>query len=116
MKLSSHFDSSEFVCRHCGSLGPGISPKLIAKLETLRERIEQPIYISSGYRCPAHNKAIGGASRSQHLKGTAADIVAKGSTPAQLKAACELTFGYRSGIGLYPGFVHVDVRNGHARW
>ena len=35
---------------------------------------EQPIIISSGYRCPALNKAVGGAKRSYHLQGRAADI------------------------------------------
>lgn len=43
-------------------------------LDPLRERIGQAITISSGYRSPALNQAVGGAKNSQHLTGEAADI------------------------------------------
>lgn len=43
-------------------------------LDPLREAWGAPIIVTSGYRCPALNKAVGGASRSQHLYGQAADI------------------------------------------
>lgn len=43
-------------------------------LDPLREKWGAPIIVSSGYRCPALNKAVGGASGSQHMKGEAADI------------------------------------------
>ena len=43
-------------------------------LQTLRDSYGQPIKISSGYRCKTLNKAIGGVSTSQHLKGEAVDI------------------------------------------
>lgn len=43
-------------------------------LEPLREWMNEPITISSGYRSPLLNKAIGGVSNSQHLTGEAADI------------------------------------------
>ena len=43
-------------------------------LQPLRNRYGKPIKISSGYRCQALNKAIGGVSTSQHLKGEAVDI------------------------------------------
>ena len=43
-------------------------------LEPLREYFNCPIVISSGYRCPALNKAVGGASNSQHILGEACDI------------------------------------------
>lgn len=43
-------------------------------LDPLREAWGRPIYVSSGYRCPALNRAVGGASSSQHKKGLAADI------------------------------------------
>lgn len=48
-------------------------------LDPLRERYGKPIYVNSGYRSPALNKAINGAKTSQHMKGLAADITA-GST------------------------------------
>lgn len=43
-------------------------------LEPLREWMNEPITISSGFRCPKLNKAVGGATNSQHLSGEAADI------------------------------------------
>lgn len=52
-----------------------------AVLDPLRERWGRPIKVTSGYRCAALNKAIGGAAQSQHMKGEAADIVA--ATPRE---------------------------------
>ena len=49
-------------------------------LEPLRQHFGQPIVINSGYRCPALNRAVGGARNSYHLQGRAADIIpAKGN-------------------------------------
>ena len=45
-------------------------------LDPLRETYGRPIYVNSGYRCPALNRAVGGVSSSQHLTGEAADITA----------------------------------------
>ena len=43
-------------------------------LDPLREWYGKPIIVNSGYRCPALNKAVGGATTSQHMSGQAADI------------------------------------------
>lgn len=52
--------------------------------------VGRPIVISSGYRCPELNKAVGGVATSQHLKGEAADIVCKDKDDAlYLLAAVE---------------------------
>lgn len=45
-----------------------------AVLDPLREAWGKPITVTSGYRCPALNRAVGGVATSQHLKGEAADI------------------------------------------
>lgn len=47
---------------------------VLALLDPLRELWGKPIYVNSGYRSPALNKAVGGVSNSQHRKGQAADI------------------------------------------
>ena len=44
-------------------------------LNPIREKYGKPIRISSGYRCPLLNAAVGGVSTSQHLTGQAADLV-----------------------------------------
>ena len=46
----------------------------IEQLDELRRLYEHPIIITSGYRCPALNKAVGGKPNSQHVKGQAADL------------------------------------------
>lgn len=114
-QLSPHFNEDEFRCRHCGELpAEGIAPDLISKLETLRGVVGKPLIVTSGYRCPTHNKAVGGATKSQHVLGTAADISARGIGVDELaRAAEQVGFG---GIGRYQNFVHVDVRPGKARW
>ena len=47
-------------------------------LDPLREKYGKPIKVNSGYRCPKHNLAVGGATQSQHMKGEAADIAPVG--------------------------------------
>ena len=47
-------------------------------LEPLRVAMGEPIKIGSGFRCQALNKAVGGVSSSQHLKGQAADLCIDG--------------------------------------
>ena len=42
--------------------------------QPLRDGLGVPIYVSSGYRCPELNRAIGGAKRSQHMEGRALDL------------------------------------------
>ena len=49
-----------------------------AVLDPLREAYGKPICVTSGYRCAALNKRVGGVTGSQHVKGEAADIVTKG--------------------------------------
>jgi len=104
--LSDHFSRSEFACPCCGKLK--IDMRLIDQLERLRFLLGKPIIILSGYRCPQHNREVGGRPDSQHLYGRAADIRVEGLTPrAVFLEALRCEFG---GIGLYPNFVHVDVR------
>jgi hypothetical protein len=47
-------------------------------LEPLRIAMGEPIKISSGFRCQALNKAVGGVANSQHCKGQAADLCIDG--------------------------------------
>ena len=104
--LSFHFSRSEFACPCCGELV--IDMELIDQLERLRFLVGKPIIILSGYRCPKHNREVGGAPTSQHLYGRAADIRVEGMSSLELfLEALRCEFG---GIGLYPNFVHVDVR------
>ncbi len=104
-------------CKHCKRLK--VSPSLLTALDRLRKNIRRPIRVTSAYRCPIHNRRIGGSKNSQHLKGRAADIHARNMTVNALWAAAEQVGALsRGGIGVYPRkrFVHVDVRKHPARW
>lgn len=59
-------------------------------LDPLRGAWGKPIVVTSGYRCPALNKAVGGAASSQHMKGQAADIEAYSRSKADNKTLFEL--------------------------
>ena len=59
-------------------------------LDPLREAYQQPIIVSSGYRCKALNKAVGGAASSQHCLGMAADIHTVSNTKESNKKLFEL--------------------------
>jgi uncharacterized protein YcbK (DUF882 family) len=117
--LSKNFSRLEFTCR-CGCGLDSIHPDLIAGLQALRDKIGCAIHISSGCRCENHNNTVGGEKNSQHLPKNgckAADITSRNLTPRQLKAQAEKIPGFNNGgIGLYKGFLHVDVRGYKARW
>ncbi|MEW6233834.1 MAG: D-Ala-D-Ala carboxypeptidase family metallohydrolase [Candidatus Omnitrophota bacterium] len=116
-KLSEHFTLEEFACR-CGCGEADADPRLIASLEALREAVHAPIHINSGRRCEKQNKKVGGSPNSQHLTGKAADIWMENVTPQEIaRQAAEIEAFRKGGIGVYPSFVHLDVRpNGPARW
>ena len=90
MKLTEHFNLEEFersdTARRLGidnTVPNGLLPNIQALCENVLEPVRQhfgvPIYLSSGYRCTALNKAVRGATASQHMKGEAADIYIKAS-------------------------------------
>lgn len=94
--------------------------KLAENLEVIRAEIGRPITITSGYRSPEHNKAIGGAKFSEHITGRAADIKANGITTTELKKTIERLISEgkisEGGIGFYPTWIHYDIRGTKARW
>lgn len=100
-----HFSLSEFDCRdRCGYGQP--HHRLLDALERLRTGIGgKPIVIVSGLRCPPRNAAVGGALRSRHQAGEAADI-----RPGLVRRSDAISAGF-TGIGMKGSWVtHVDVR------
>lgn len=59
---------------------------LAANLQQLRDALDRPITISSGFRCVALNQAVGGKVRSSHTQGLAADISVDGMSADDLFA------------------------------
>ncbi len=111
--LSDNFQVKEFACRD-GSDEVLIDDKLVDILQQIRDHFGAPLTITSGYRTSEHNAKVGGASRSYHLYGMAADIKVKGHTPSEVAAYAE-SIGVK-GIGLYSSWVHVDTRVSKYYW
>jgi len=111
-QLTKHFNLREFQCRCCGQVK--VDSRLVDKLQMFRYVIGRPIIITSGYRCPEHNRAVGGAPKSKHMEGIAADIRVEGMTPKQVAELADKA-GF-TGIGIYDNFVHLDIRKDPARW
>ena len=113
--LSTNFKVREFACSD-GSDPVFISPELVELLQKIRDHFKKPVTINSAYRTVTKNKAVGGATYSQHLYGTAADITVKGVSPIVVAAYAESLLPGKGGIGIYSTFTHVDVRKTKSRW
>lgn len=129
-----YFNRREFTCRCCGQLPPTAEEHyyymVFYFLESFRKWVDRPIIIYSGYRCPKHNREVGGVARSYHT-------IPKNPTPRHPCAidfyvpglngtACQDTlYGfislsycgyklYQKPNGLY--FIHLDFRGSFAKW
>ncbi len=116
-QLSAHFNVQEFKCKCGQSHDILISDELIQKLEELYIALGcSKIIVTSGYRCPDHDKAVGGTSSGQHTKGTAADVCCYGQDgqPISSKTVCckaqDLGFGGIANITTSYQYTHLDVR------
>lgn len=108
--LSANFTLREFAARSGRYRYARIAPELVEGLQRMRDAAGAAVTIRSAYRPPALNHAVGGARRSQHLTGRAADLLISGRSPLQ---AAELAFehlGPDIGIGLGASTIHVDLR------
>lgn len=114
-KLSKNFKVKEFACKD-SSDPVFIAPELVVILQEIRDHYGKAVHINSAYRTPSYNKKVDGATYSQHLYGTAADIRITGVKPNDIAAYAETLLLDRGGIGIYNNFVHIDVRGEKARW
>ena len=106
-----YFSEDELRCKGTGEVN--MDELFMDMLVSLRERLKQPMSISSGYRSESHNIAIGGSTRSAHLKGCAVDVVCSGHKAFEIvRLALELGF---TGIGVKQNglhekrFIHLDT-------
>ena len=116
--MAKYFSNSEMACHCCGCLPDGgIDPRLESLLDAMREAVGGPLVLSCAYRCPAHNREVGGVENSFHTQGTAADVQCPDGMSVEELAAIAEECG-ADGIGKYYNrlFVHVDVRGYAARW
>jgi hypothetical protein len=126
MRLGKYFTLEEFVSSQTATrrgIGNTPTPSVLVNLrdlvqnilDPLREQLSQPVVVSSGYRSPALNRAIGGANTSQHVEGQAADIQCPAIGTKRLfefLRASELPFDQL----IYEGsWVHVSFGPRHRR-
>ena len=123
MQLEKNFNISEFKCKD----GSGVPEEyldnvteLCRNLQVLRDHINKPIIVISGYRSPKYNKSIGSRNTSQHLLAKAADIIVPGMSTLEVRNTIIKLIKQnkmkKGGVGLYSNFVHYDVRGFNARW
>ena len=123
MQLENNFHLREFRCKDGTDVPDDLMDnvkKLAKNLQVLRDHIQKPITIISGYRTPEYNKKCGGVKRSQHLLAKAADIVVSGMTSLEVRdTIIQLIKDGKmdsGGVGIYPTFTHYDVRGRNSRW
>jgi len=122
MKLSKHFELYEFIrSRKANELGISNFPPEEAQqalrnlcenlLQPLRDALDKPITINSGYRCERLNRAVGGSKTSQHMKGEAADCAIDGKAEDLLQLVLDLKFDFDQAI-LYQSqnFLHLSLK------
>ena len=121
MQLSEHFELAEFLVSETAARR-GITneptPEIIDNLrrlcqlvlEPLRVKLARPVVITSGYRSPALNRAIGGSPTSHHMQGRAADLIVPGITPlAVCQAASQLKLPCVQIIHEFGRWTHLSV-------
>lgn len=123
MKLTKNFSLEEFACKDGSPIPENLIPNIQAlaeNLQVLRDFLETPLHINSGYRSESYNKKIGGAPLSQHKLGRAADISCAKYTPPQVYVAITTLIKsgkmHNGGLGRYNSFTHYDIRETPARW
>lgn len=105
--------------------------KTLTVLDALREHLGRPVILTSTYRAPAYNRAVGGERASYHMKFMACDFQVNGVRPAIAHATLKRwrdekrrfalpggrgAWTFTGGLGLYDTFVHLDCRPYNANW
>jgi hypothetical protein len=81
-------------------------------LEQVRALVGKPIIVTSAYRSPEVNLAIGSTNRSQHPLGCAVDFKVHGMTPKQIVQACiDADIPYHQIIEEFGSWTHISVPN-----
>ena len=104
--IMKHFEKYEFNCRCCGE--NEMKRDFLDRLDAAREKADIPFIVTSGYRCPKHDKAVSGGGN--HPKGIAADIKTTNSCERLKILKALLDVGFER-IGIGKTFIHVDQAN-----
>lgn len=126
MKLTKNFELKEFTSSPTAKKYniSNTPPELVIEnlkslceyiLQPIRDKVEKPVEINSGYRCLELNKKVGGVPTSQHCIGQACDFKVEGMTSYEIvKVILELNLPFDQ-VGLYDSFVHISYGERHRR-
>lgn len=102
-----YFTLSEFDSDDAPGSGKNMQASFLKMLDKARGFANVPFRINSGFRTAAKNKAVGGALKSAHMTGQAADIAVSGSDDLKLKLKALYKAGFRR-FGVANSFIHAD--------
>jgi len=103
-----HFKLQEFDCK-CGCGSNNMQLYFLDMLERARTAANTPFVITSGFRCPAHNRKEGGKRNSDHLTGEGADIEIPNSRSRFIIVDSLILVGFKR-IGIAKTFIHAGSR------
>lgn len=119
------FHHADFICKcadeDCEGKSVPVDSKVVLAANLLLAVLPN-LVVRSGRRCPAHNRAVGGAPSSQHVHGLACDLGLAPPTVEEpsrtlLRAALRAVPGLSSmGLGLYSWGLHLDFRGRLSLW
>lgn len=126
MKLSPHFTLEEMTRSQTAARRDianepddaavaALKTLCVEVLEPIRVHFDRPVSVTSGYRSPELNRAIGGSRTSQHSQGEAADIVVPGVAVIDLAQWIHRNLNYDQLIYEFGRWVHVSYRAGRLR-
>ena len=109
--MKIYFNQNELACR-CGKCDlKTVKEEIIAVLQIARIQLKKPLIVTSGARCPIHNKNVGGVASSLHVKGEAVDISMKNLSNQEAKALVTIFLQNGAtgfGINFQKDFIHFS--------
>lgn len=121
--MTKNFKRHEFACKcNCGL--DTVDHETLMVLQECCDHFAEELsvekvscIVTSGCRCKAYNRLVGGADNSYHAKCRAVDFKIIGVLPVAVYAYLNERYPNQYGIGSYSIFTHLDTRtNGPARW
>lgn len=110
-----YFKPSEFDSPDAPGSGASMKEAFLSKLDEARGLAGFPWRVTAGFRTNAHNKKIGGATKSYHLSGEAADIACTDSQRRYQIVAAAIQAGIK-GVEVCDRHIHLDNRDKPTLW